>query len=57
MRFTVVLKELSEVVNVIPTVAESDSLTMEGRFVFKQKVRFSITFTCPTGLGYEHRRE
>jgi hypothetical protein len=36
----VVLKKLSEVVNVVPIIAKSDSLTMEERFAFKQKVRF-----------------
>ena len=40
----VVLKKLSEVVNVVPIIAKSDSLTMEERFAFKQKVRFSA---CP----------
>jgi len=35
----VVLKKLSEVVNVVPIIAKSDSLTMEERFAFKQKVR------------------
>ena len=33
----VVLKKLSEVVNVVPIIAKSDSLTMEERFTFKQK--------------------
>ena len=49
----VVLKKLSEVVNVVPIIAKSDSLTMEERFAFKQKVRVSTTFTFPTRLGYE----
>ena len=53
----VVLKKLSEVVNVVPIIAKSDSLTMEERFAFKQKVRFSTAFTCPTRLGHEFRRE
>lgn len=44
----VVLKKLSEVVNVVPIIAKSDSLTMEERFTFKQKVSPPITFTCPT---------
>lgn len=35
----VVLKKLSEVVNVVPIIAKSDSLTMEERFAFKQKVK------------------
>ena len=38
----VVLKKLSEVVNVVPIIAKSDSLTMEERFAFKQKVKLAI---------------
>jgi len=38
----VVLKKLSEVVNVVPIIAKSDSLTMEERFAFKQKVRAEL---------------
>lgn len=34
----VVLKKLSEVVNVVPVIAKADSLTMEERIAFKQKV-------------------
>ena len=49
----VVLKKLSEVVNVVPIIAKSDSLTMEERFAFKQKVRF---LTCPTRSSYKCRR-
>lgn len=36
----VVLKKLSEVVNVVPVIAKSDSLTAEERDAFKQRVRF-----------------
>ena len=43
----VVLKKLSEVVNVVPIIAKSDSLTMEERFAFKQKVRFPSRPTRP----------
>lgn len=41
----VVLKKLAEVVNVVPVIAKSDSLTLEEREVFKERVRlpFSIT--------------
>lgn len=35
----VVMKRLSEVVNVVPVIAKSDSLTLEEREVFKQRVR------------------
>jgi len=38
----VVLKKLSEVVNVVPVIAKSDSLTMEERFAFKQKIRAEL---------------
>jgi septin family protein len=34
----VVLKKLSEVVNVVPVIAKSDSLTMEERESFKERV-------------------
>ncbi|CAH1758226.1 10051_t:CDS:2 [Entrophospora sp. SA101] len=34
----VVLKKLSEVVNVVPVIAKSDSLTMEERVAFKERV-------------------
>lgn len=36
----VVLKKLAEVVNVVPVIAKSDSLTMEERAEFKQRVGF-----------------
>jgi len=49
----VVLKKLSEVVNVVPIIAKSDSLTMEERFAFKQKVRFPSRPACP-GYGCRH---
>jgi len=34
----VVLKKLAEVVNVVPVIAKSDSLTLEERALFKQRV-------------------
>lgn len=34
----VVLKKLSEVVNVVPVIAKSDSLTIDERAAFKQRV-------------------
>jgi septin 3/9/12 len=34
----VVMKKLSEVVNVVPVIAKSDSLTLEEREIFKQRV-------------------
>jgi septin family protein len=36
----VVLKKLSEVVNVVPVIAKSDSLTIEERHSFKQRVSY-----------------
>lgn len=38
------MKKLSEVVNVVPIIAKSDSLTVEERDAFKAKV------CCATGL-------
>lgn len=41
----IVMKKLSEVVNVVPVIAKSDSLTLEERERFKSKVsRFSVAF-------------
>ena len=51
----VVLKKLSEVVNVVPIIAKSDSLTLEERFTFKQKVRIPVASTCPARSEYECR--
>ena len=34
----IVMKKLSEVVNVVPVIAKADSLTLEERELFKQKV-------------------
>jgi septin 3/9/12 len=36
----VVLKKLAEVVNVVPVIAKSDSLTLEERHLFKQRVSY-----------------
>jgi septin 3/9/12 len=36
----VVLKKLSEVVNVVPVIAKSDALTLEERAAFKQRVTY-----------------
>lgn len=38
----VVLKKLSEVVNVVPVIAKSDSLTSEERDAFKQRVNIHM---------------
>ena len=38
----IVMKKLSEVVNVVPVIAKSDSLTLEEREAFKQKIRAEL---------------
>ena len=38
----IVMKKLSEVVNVVPVIAKADSLTLVERDLFKTKVRFRI---------------
>ncbi|KAM0756012.1 cell division/GTP binding protein [Meredithblackwellia eburnea MCA 4105] len=38
----VVMKKLSEVVNVVPVIAKSDSLTLDEREVFKQRIRAEL---------------
>jgi septin 3/9/12 len=39
-----VLKRLSEVVNVVPVIAKSDSLTMDERIAFKQRIKNELGF-------------
>ncbi|CAD6567337.1 MAG: cell division control protein [Tremellales sp. Tagirdzhanova-0007] len=39
----IVLKRLAEVVNVVPVIAKSDSLTLEERAIFKQRVSIVVT--------------
>ena len=39
------MKKLSEVVNVVPVIAKSDSLTPEERDAFKTRVRLLTFFT------------
>jgi septin family protein len=38
----IVMKKLSEVVNVVPVIAKADSLTLEERDSFKQKVQCNV---------------
>jgi len=38
----VVMKKLSEVVNVVPIIAKADSLTLEERELFKQRIRAEL---------------
>ncbi|KAI9753249.1 MAG: Septin Spn2 [Chaenotheca gracillima] len=40
----VVLKKLSDVVNVVPVIAKSDSLTLEERMLFKERIKEEFTF-------------
>lgn len=40
----VVLKKLSDVVNVVPVIAKSDSLTLEERLAFKERIKEEFTF-------------
>lgn len=37
----IVMKKLAEVVNIVPVIAKSDSLTLEEREAFKTRVRWS----------------
>jgi septin family protein len=54
----VVLKKLSDVVNVVPVIAKSDSLTLEERAAFKERVRQFTSntlffFSLQVGRGSE----
>jgi len=40
----IVMKKLSEVVNVVPVIAKADSLTMQERELFKQKIRAELVY-------------
>ena len=40
----VVLKKLSDVVNVVPVIAKSDSLTLEERMAFKERIKEEFQF-------------
>jgi len=40
----IVLKRLSEVVNVVPVIAKSDSLTLDERVAFKQRIKSELSF-------------
>ncbi|KAI9475984.1 MAG: Septin-domain-containing protein [Benjaminiella poitrasii] len=40
----IVLKKLVEVVNVVPVIAKADSLTIEERAIFKQKINAELAF-------------
>ncbi|KAF2840625.1 septin [Patellaria atrata CBS 101060] len=56
----VVLKKLSEFVNVVPVIAKSDSLTLEERATFKQRIKEEFAFHNLRMYPYEneeHDRE
>lgn len=40
----IVMKKLSEVVNVVPVIAKSDSLMLEERAIFKEKIRAELVY-------------
>ncbi|KAL7413903.1 GTP binding protein [Mrakia frigida] len=40
----IVMKKLSEVVNVVPVIAKSDSLTLEERAAFKERIRAELAY-------------
>lgn len=40
----IVMKKLSEVVNVVPVIAKSDSLMFEERAIFKEKIRAELVY-------------
>lgn len=40
----IVMKKLSEVVNVVPVIAKADSLTIEERDAFKMKIREELVY-------------
>lgn len=46
----IVMKKLSEVVNVVPVIAKADSLTLEERESFKQKVS-TVSCGVDGGIG------
>lgn len=55
----IVMKKLSEVVNVVPVIAKSDSLMLEEREMFKQKVSTFLPFASCKRLNcfYKIRAE
>ncbi|RUS26752.1 hypothetical protein BC938DRAFT_484167 [Jimgerdemannia flammicorona] len=52
-----VLKKLSEVVNVVPVIAKSDSLTMEERLSFKQRIKEELAFHNIRMYPYESEED
>ncbi|KAF5869857.1 putative cell division control protein 10 protein [Botrytis fragariae] len=50
----VVLKKLSDVVNVVPVIAKSDSLTLEERAAFKERIKEEFAFHNLKMFPYEN---
>lgn len=50
----VVLKKLSDVVNVVPVIAKSDSLTLEERSAFKERIKEEFAFHNLKMFPYEN---
>jgi septin 3/9/12 len=50
----VVLKKLSEFVNVVPVIAKSDSLTLEERQAFKERIKEEFSFHNLRTYPYEN---
>lgn len=49
-----VLKKLSDVVNVVPVIAKSDSLTLEERAAFKERIKEEFAFHNLKMFPYEN---
>ena len=49
-----VLKKLSEFVNVVPVIAKSDSLTLEERQAFKERIKEEFSFHNLRMYPYEN---
>ena len=50
----VVLKKLSDVVNVVPVIAKSDSLTLEERAAFKERIKEEFAFHSLKMFPYDN---
>ncbi|KAI7864338.1 Septin-domain-containing protein [Spinellus fusiger] len=53
----VVLKKLSEVVNIVPVIAKSDSLTLEEREAFRQRIKAELAFHNINLYPYESHED
>ncbi|QSL66335.1 hypothetical protein MERGE_000713 [Pneumocystis wakefieldiae] len=50
----IVLKKLANVVNVVPVIAKSDSLTLDERTAFKKRIREELSFHCIRTYPYDN---